>query len=365
MSTQEHETRTTLIDQFHTARGVEADEDWAARATLTMVTTGQVGLTASERTLRPVLDLVRETGEGPEELYGPADQWAREQLRAWAAEGSEVLHDEPAQWRDLPQLAAITGAGTSLLLGLAAVLQGEWAITWTLGWLVLPFVGSLVALGAVTLRERVVARHSQASGAAAALAVVAAGSSALAGVFLLTNPYPVARASVLWCLPLAALHAGLAWLFGRLLPGRPARRGPLDDAAWQAELARILRSRGDTTETQVRHILDEATSHALQAGTTLHAEFGAPAAYAAQVAPRPLVRARRSALYRVGMFALWLWLCWDLVVGADTWPARLFWWTGLAALGLSAASTLWRYARFSWQARRAADDPADPVRDEH
>ncbi|GAB46905.1 hypothetical protein [Mobilicoccus pelagius] len=336
--------------EFRAARDRAEDEDWASAAWFALVMRGQVSADAADRALGQVLDLVRSSGEGPEELYGPADEWARGRMEEWAVHGSDVIRDEPARWRELTQVAAATAVGVTLLCALVCALQGDRSLDWTLAWVLLPFLGSLVALGALTTWEHVVSRHSIGLGAAAAGGVVALGSAGIAGLFALTNPHPLGHGSILWHLPLAAGYALLAWLLGRFVPD-PEKDGtsrptPTDDETWTRELARILRTRGDTTEAQVRRLLDEARTHAAHTGTPLVEEFGGPAAYAARVSPRPIVRARRSMVYRIAVLALAAWVWWTpFTDGTQSTPARVLWGFALACLALAAVQACWAYVR--------------------
>ena len=336
--------------EFRAVRGCPEDEEWASTAWLALVMRGQVSAVAAERALGEVLDLVRATGDGPADLYGPPEEWAQERLQEWAAQGSDVIRDEPARWRDLPEIAAITATGVTLLMLLVCALEAEWTVDWTLAWVLLPFLGSGAMLAAVTTWEHVVSRHSLAVGIAAAGGVVLGAAGALAGLFALTDAHPLAHASLLWHVPLAAAYAALAWLLGRLVPDAEpnptSRAARLPDEAWTRELARILRTRGDTTETQVRRLVEEARAHAESTGASLAQEFGSPAAYAAQVSPRPLVRARRSVAYHLGMLALWLWVGGDLLFdGSTSTLMRVIAWLAVVCLGLAAAQACWRYAR--------------------
>ncbi|WP_409485403.1 hypothetical protein [Arsenicicoccus dermatophilus] len=330
--------------RFRAVRGRAADEDWAGEAWLALVLRGHVGVEAADHALGEVLELVRSSGEGPEELYGPPDRWAEDTLRQWAAEGSDAIQDPPTRWRDLPQVAAVTAVGVTLVCALVCVLRTEWTIDWTLAWVLLPFLGSLVSLGAITTWESAVARWSTTWGAAAVLGVIAAGSLGIAALFAVTDAHPLAHASIGWHLPLAAAYAALAWVLGRVIPDPgPEQTRPLTDEAWAHDLARILRTRGDLPEPQVGRVLEDARAHAQQTGAPLVEEFGSPAAYAAQVSPRPIVRARRSAIFQTGVLALCAWLASEQLVDAShPWPARVCFWLALACLAFLAIRTWWQ-----------------------
>ncbi|WP_407568111.1 hypothetical protein QK900_07840 [Arsenicicoccus dermatophilus] len=329
--------------RFRAVRDRAEDEEWATEAWLALVLRGHVEVAAAEHALGEVLELVRSSGEGPEELYGPPDRWAEDTLRRWAAEGSDAIQDPPTRWRDLPQVAAVAAVGVTLVCALVCVLRTEWSIDWTLAWVLFPFLGSVVALGAITTWESVVTRWSTTWGAAAVLVVIAAGSLGIAALFAVTDPRPLAHASIGWHLPLAAAHAALAWLLGRVIPDPgPEQARPLTDEAWVHDLARILRTRGELPEPQVGRVLEDARAHGQQTGAPLVEEFGSPAAYAAQVCPRPIVRSRRSAIHRTAVLALCAWPASDLLLDASrSWPARVFSWLALACLTFLVLRAWW------------------------
>lgn len=347
MTRTEHTGTTDRVDwpgRFEAVRGSAHDEAWAQDAWLALVLRGRIDTDHADAALGEVLDLVRESGEGPLELYGPADEWAAERVAQWAAEGSDAIADEATRWRDAPVVAAVMAVVLSLLMGVARVLEGEWTIDWTLGWILLPFLGPFVMVLTTTAWERTVTRRPMAVGALVAGVVFAAGIAGLTTLIMGTNPHPVAHASIAWAVPLAVVYGVLAWLLDRLAPATPPADGPVGDDAWAGDLARILRSRGDTTESQVARIVDEARAHAAASGGSLAAEFGSPAAYAAQVSPRPVVRARRSALYRVGMLALAAWVGWGVLGDTQAWPAKVLFVIAIVGIGYEAARALWRYA---------------------
>lgn len=349
--TIEQTPRELRMREFRTVRGESTDEDWAATAWATLVLRGGTSHEAADEALLQVLELVRESGEGPQELYGPPEEWARERVAEWATEGSPAFRDDPTRLRDLPAGAAAMAVVLTLLLGLASAMQREWSVNWTFARLFLPFLGSLLGLGVMAMWNWASARRSMTASAAISGGVLLLGSAALVTVFAATSTHPVARASLAWCLPQALAYGVLAWLLNTLVPDPPAVDAAPDDEAWSQNLARMLRSRPDLTEERVQQVLGEARSHAAATGHTLQEEFGDPAAYVAQVSPRPMVKARRSALYQVGMLALYVWLGWDTLTGGST-GARVFYGVALACLGVCAVLATVRFARLSWQSRR-------------
>ncbi|AKT50419.1 hypothetical protein ADJ73_02155 [Arsenicicoccus sp. oral taxon 190] len=333
-----------VLDGFHEARGSADDRAWAERAYACLFRE-DVRSAAAARALDQALDLVRESGEAPGELYGSADEWAADQRARWVEEGVDVTDDTGAQLRDVPLVASVGAVVLTLLLGVVHALSGDWQVTYTVGLITMPFTVSAAALLGLWTYERLLRRRRAAVAAAVGTVLVCAVAIAL--VFAVGNPHPVAQASVLWLVPLAAGYAGLAWVLGRAVPDRPAavissrRRLPDDD--WTAELARLLRSRGDVTEDRVRTITEEARAHAAQAGSTLDEEFGAPGAYAQRIARNPRVRARRGVVARLALLGIWVWLLLDAGLGgASAWTIG---WRSLLLLILvvEAARVCWRY----------------------
>lgn len=352
------EALTATPSDFLRVRGCRADEQWAERALRALVSRGQVDEKVAEVALGEVLALVRQSGEGPPELHGEPEQWARERLDAWLQEGLDVVRDDAIRWRELPQGAAGLGAGISLLLGLLAVLKGEWTIAWTVGLILLPLGVAAVVLATLLAWERAVAWHSRAMAAVSAVLTALVGAGLVMALHGLTTTLALARASVLWWLPLAAAHAGLALALGRLTSKHGTSTGSMTDAEWTAELGRILHSRGAMTQDQLGGVVAEAQDHARSAGTSLVAEFGSPAAHATRICPRPLVRARRSALARLGFLAVAGWGLADLLTDHMSREGDLLLWAGLGCLALASVQMLWRYGRFLRQPE--ATDDAKP-----
>lgn len=346
MSSTQQPDVLAVLDGFREARGSADDRAWAERAYYRLFR-DDVRSSAAARALDQALDLVRESGEGPEELYGSADDWAEEQRARWAEEGSDVTDDSGAQLRDVPLIASVGAVVLTLLLGVVHALSGEWEVTYTIGLVTMPFTISAAALLSLWTYERLLRRRRVAVAAAGALGTLLVCAVAIALAFATGNPHPIAHASVLWFVPLLGGYAGLAWVLGKVVPDAPAAtrtsRRRLDDDDWTAELARVLRSRGDVTEDRVRTITEEARAHAAQAGSTLDDEFGTPGAYAQRIARDPRVRARRGIVARLALLGIWVWLLLDAGLGGES--AWTIGWRSLLLLVLvvEAVRVCWRY----------------------
>jgi len=145
MSSTQQPDVLAVLDGFREARGSADDRAWAERAYYRLFR-DDVRSSAAARALDQALDLVRESGEGPAELYGSADDWAEEQRARWAEEGSDVTDDSGAQLRDVPLIASVGAVVLTLLLGVVHALSGEWQVTYTIGLVTMPFTISAAAL---------------------------------------------------------------------------------------------------------------------------------------------------------------------------------------------------------------------------
>lgn len=332
--------RMTAADRqaeaFATARGVEADRDWALEALMVM-TMRDLAPPAVEESLAEARALVRSTGESPEELFGPPRAWVEDQVALRREEGRVVASAEPdTRWRDVPVLASVVAALLSLVLCVLMAVRGEWHIDLTAGVLALPLVSGLTVMTALTTFETVLTRRPFWLAALLGLVVGAVGVGALTAAFMLGNPHPVGRVHVTVLLATAVGYAVLAAVLERLLPAArprvPAAR--LTDEEWSRRLAGVLRLRAFLPEERVRVIIAEAQDHAAQAGTGLAAEFGRPEDYAARYLPDVATRSRRR---------LWLSLALLPVAALAGFGDGFTWW-GLALVVVAAWLVLdnWR-----------------------
>jgi hypothetical protein len=241
------EERTPLaatFDEFDRTRGDDADGVWAFgvswRLVMRDVDIDQVG-----EGLEEALDLVRATGESPEQLFGAATEHADALYDQWVAEGRLVLADGRERWPELVRLGIGLSVACAVLLGVA----------WWVG-------GDLTGTGAA-VRVVLIAL------------VIGMGSSLLHG---------------LW----SRRHH-------RRAPGIDALAA---DRVWALELTEILRTRYAMSGPRVRRIVAEAQAHALESGRPVEAEFGTPTSYAARFAPDLRRRSRLTAAFFAALAAL-------------------------------------------------------------
>ncbi|MGO0576044.1 hypothetical protein [Ornithinimicrobium panacihumi] len=293
-----NDTLDTVLSGFAKARGVEADEEWAAVAA-TRMTLDDVNQDLARDGLAEALELVRQTQESPEELFGDAREWARSQVKQWRVDGEPVEPLEPdTSWRLVPTVSAVTAAIISVVLLVALMLGGEWRFDYTWGALLLPTIAALTTVVGLTVFEHTLERARRLLAAGAALLVVAAGVALMTTLFMVGNDHPIGEGSLWWFGVLAMVHAAVAWLFAKVIPDAPRRgiRGPLPDDEWERQVAGILRLRVELPEGRVRQHLEEAKAHAAQSGRSLHEEFGAPNSYASRF-PRDRGSAERRRLW--------------------------------------------------------------------
>ncbi|WP_298748299.1 hypothetical protein [uncultured Serinicoccus sp.] len=286
---------TPVLRAYRQARGRAEDQAWAEEVVLTLVRE-EVSPQPVLEELRDALPLVRETGEGPAELYGPAPEWAAGRLADRAERGMATVDSTPdARWRDVPVLGSVVACLVSLLMMLVWLLRDGWSVEVTWGLLLLPLLAGTGVVAALATWESVLTRRPVGVAAAAGLGVAAAVVAGLAWLLLGTRDAVLATTSTFSLALLAVGYALLAGLLERVLPQAGPRGAPSDDEAWQRELAGTLRLRLDLSEARVTEIVREARAHAARSGAGLREEFGTPASYAARFGRDRVARARRAA----------------------------------------------------------------------
>lgn len=336
---------TPVLTAYLDARGEREDQVWAEHAVVTMVRE-EVSPTVARRVLEEALPLVRESGQGPEELYGPARTWAREEIASRAQDGEVVVDSTPdSTWRDVPVIGSVSAVAITLMMMVVWWVRDGLTVDYTWELVLLPLLGSVAVIAALTVHERLLTRGPRWIAIVAALAVMAAGVALLAWLVLGTADEPFARGSVFW---LAAVAAGYAVLAGALDRGLPeARVKPLSDTDWERELAGTLRLRMGMTEARVQEIVREARDHAGRSGTSLVDEFGSPASYASRFPKDRPASARRTAWLTTSLIPV------TAIVAFGGMPDELGWdglsWGGVALLVLSVVLTVqaWRRVRES------------------
>lgn len=229
------------VDEFDRARGDDMDGVWAFSASWRLLMR-DVDVTLVVDGLNEALDVVRETQESPQDLFGDARQHADTLYDRWVEEGRLVLDDGCTTWRD----AVVTG------LVLAALVAGIFAVL-------------------LLVRREL-------------------GTAAVASV---------AGISLALGLGAAVGQAASSRRHRRPAPGP----GVPDDARWSMELTEILRSRHAMSGPRVRDIVAEAHAHAAQSGRSVQDEFGTPEQYAAHFAP-DLARRSRWKVFAFAALAL-------------------------------------------------------------
>ncbi|QFG67567.1 hypothetical protein [Ornithinimicrobium pratense] len=356
MSRERHEGPLTgVLQAYRDARGVAQDQAWAEQVVGTLVL-DEVSPGLIRRELQDALNLVRESGEGPEVLYGPAREWARERVVDRAEQGLPTVDSTPdSTWRDVLVVGSVVASLISLMILVVWLVRDGFSTDYTWGLLLLPLVAGTGVMGALTTWERVLTRRPAWMAAAAGLGVAALTVALLAWLLLGTRDDVLATGSTFSLGLLAIGYALLAGALERLLPERGhRRRPPLDDEAWARELAGTLRLRMNLPETKVREIVREARSHAAQSGQDLAQEFGTPATYASRFARDRATRARRAAWLQTALVPLAALVAFGGLLEEPT-PS------GISGYGLMMVAVTLTLAVQGWRrVRRATDDPQGP-----
>ena len=262
------EPLTSTYDAFGAARGVEADEGWAFAVSWSLMM-ADVDVDQVREGLEEALDLVRATGESPQQLFGSASEHADALQDLWVAEGRLVLADRRDRWPELVRFGLGMSVAYAVLLGVVTWVRGD-----------LTGTGSAVRVVLIAL-------------------TIGMGSSLLHGLWTRRH------------------H--------RRAPGIDALG---TDRAWSLELTEILRTRYAMSGPRARRIVAEAHAHALETGSPVEEEFGTPTSYAARFAPDLRRRSRlTTALYAVLAACAGLLLVddlswtWAVVVAIFAWMA--------------------------------------------
>lgn len=229
------------IDAFDEARGDALDGVWARSVSWTLLMR-DVEADLVRDGLAEALEVVRQTRESPQELFGPACDHADALYGQWLSEGRLVLTADETTWRQAVLTGLVMSAVVAVGLLVLLALRGE---------------------ATTALLPRL-----------SAIAIVVGLGSALG--------------SAVW----QRRH-------------RP-RDLPIDaptDVRWSLELTEVLRTRYAMSGPRVRDIVAEAGAHALESGASVEAEFGTPEEYAARFAPDLARRSRLTAAF-LGSLAL-------------------------------------------------------------
>lgn len=334
-----------VLTAYLEGRGETEDQRWAERAISTAVVDG-VQVAAVEAELRGALELVRESAEGPEQLYGPAPAWVRERLAERAERGQPVVRHEPdTAWRDVPVVGSVVASVLSLLILVVWLVRGGLTTDYTWGLILLPLLSGVGIMAALAVWERLLGRHPWSVAALAGVGIFAVGVGFLTWLLWGTRDDVLVTASTFGIGAMVIGYALLAGLLERLLPEspRPGERAASSDEEWERELAGTLRLRLDLDEARVRDIVSEARAHAAESGTNLREEFGPPSAYAVRFPRDRRTAARRSALWRSALVPVAGLLAFgDLLSDGVAWSSVS--WSGVAllVLALGLAVSAWR-----------------------
>jgi hypothetical protein len=278
------ETDKTLVsthDAFKAARGEDLDKMWAF-AVGWRLCMKEVEIDLVREGLEEVLAMVRETQEGPEDLFGTPDEYAPELYERWRSEGRlPPSHTVMPPARSIPASSLRAGGWIALLMFVLTLFDAAGP---TIGILLVPVALGFGSVGGIALWEWASRRWPTPLAAAFMATVVIAFAFGFAAL-LTTIETSLGRATP-WLL---LLEAAVLTFVGRAALGLVtakayvAARDGLDDEQWVERFSGIMRGPGWTRESRVRELVAEARSHATESGRTLAEEFGPPEHYASQL----------------------------------------------------------------------------------
>lgn len=342
MSTPVTRALGTLVDSFADVRGREEDADWARQADGHLAF-AEVTPAHRHRLLARARALTADAHESPDDLFGLPEDWAAEVQEEAAAEGTSLTESSATSASDVFSVGFVLAAIASLLALVLTLLADGLTTDLSIGLLLLPAVIGVGGVGVFWALDRLQRRFPLLVAVGAVLAAAGAVLCLVVLVMLTLGHLVIPGTSTFLWIAAAAVYAGLAWIAARVLPDTAADQGatPQTDDEWAARLAYLLRSRADVPEHRVTEAVAEARAHAADAGTTLAAEFGSPASYAARIPRDRVHRARtRAAALTVAMALVIGMLFGVLVPGGE---ASWWHWT-IAAGGVAAAGLAWAEA---------------------
>lgn len=329
------------VDAYKQARGEALDGHWAFSVSWKLSMKG-VDVTLIDEGLRESLKLVRETGESPEELFGPPADHAIELYRQWRSEGrlNPSAISVPAS-RSLAASSLKASGWIALVMFVLELIGGRYL---PVGFLGLPVVLGLATVGGLAFWEwasrewamplAVTAMTAATVGIAAATAIVLDVTSGTSLGSLM--PWLLlAEAAMLWTAGNMVLVLVTAKTFAA------AQEEP-DDEQWVRRFSGVLRGPGWHSDARVREIVTEARSHAAESGRTLAEEFGSPDGHAAAYG----VDVRRRTRLKIAFFAVLVGLNLVPMVDGASWAA--------AVPALFFASLAWKEYRTYDKHRTAA-----------
>lgn len=294
------------IDAFDDARGIAMDGVWAHSVSWALLMR-DVEADLVREGLEEALDVVRQSQEAPEELFGAPRAHAGELYDRWVTEGRLRLDKLGAiAWRDVPSTGLAWGAALCLAFAVVFALEGDSPRTWTLGMVVLPLGLGLGTTAAAAAWDWFLRHNGTASAIASAAATGIICAMAAASVNEWSKAHPLGNHSVWWYVPIAVSCVLLATGWRRWVdtwtPLAPPAAADADE--WSRQLAGHLRERYSLSDSRVRTILFDAHSHAAESGSTLEEEFGRPEDYAARFVPDLARRSRLTVAFYLFVSAL-------------------------------------------------------------
>ena len=324
----------------------------------------------AEQRLLEAASLVRESQESPEQLYGPAREWAAEQIESLRGSGQNVFED-PLQF-DVRETVLLA---LGLASGLSALFVANHLLSLLLGAGSAKGLTAGLALAPLLLSAAIVALlrvYTWSSGrfafpvvvmwCALVLAICAGATAAVIMPLGQTDPL----GSRWWMIALAGVYGLTAYLLARVWRPRPAAARPLTvpevlagadiaDQEWLERARAVLRRRGDLSERRISAVLREAQEHAADHDSRLLEEFSSPEEYARSLPRDPRVKPRRMTLVHLALALGWA--AAGLLVGAeDGWGPG--WLLGLFMLLV--VLSLWTAATHAREWRAAAARLAPP-----
>lgn len=315
---------------YLTARQEPADADWAEHALVTLVFAG-VQIDVAEETLLDTVELVQDSREGPEDLYGPARDWALQQIEVMQSEGLEAF-DDPLRMGPRDATVFTLGWASALSAVLVAsnlldLLPGREVGDLTVGLALMPLLLSAAIVALICVYKRASRRFPFPVTAALAVLTLAI-TSVTAALIIMPLGQTGPRITGWWAALLIPGYGILCWTTAKLWRGPQADPVPVTvgtildassvtDEAWLDRARATLRERGEMSERRISAVLHEAEDHARDHGRTLVAEFSSPEGYARSLPREPHIRPRRMTFLYGTLSLLWLALGASVAATAD------------------------------------------------
>jgi len=287
------------VDAYEQARGEELDGRWAFAVSWRLLMK-EVDATLVDEGLREALELVRETGESPEELFGSPGVYAAELFEKWRSEArlNPAAVKVPAA-RSLIASSLKAGGWIAFimfvleLVGSRDLPVGIFALPLVLGFATIVGVAFWEWASRAWATALVVSAMTAATVGIAATTVVVLEATSGTSLGALTPWLLLLEAAVLWSAGTVVLILVTAKTFGEV-------QDDPDDEQWVRRFSGVLRGAAWQSDARVREIVREARSHAAESGRTLAEEFGPPDSYAMTYG----VDVRRRTTLKIAFYAV-------------------------------------------------------------